>query len=79
MALFFGEWEFPSQENTIETCKVFAEYIDNGAKGDDFEGFKILYRLHDLHNGTGIFIAETTMQQKFLIMGQPSQRWENAM
>ena len=31
MALFFGEWEFPSQENTIETCKVFAEYIDNGA------------------------------------------------
>ncbi len=57
----------------------FAEYIDNDTKGDDFEGFKIFYRLHDLHNGTGIFIAEATMQQKFLIMGQPSQRWENAM
>ena len=23
MALFFGEWEFLSQENTIEICKFF--------------------------------------------------------
>ena len=71
MTLFFGEWEFPSQENTIETCKIFAEYIDNGAKGDDFEGFKILYRLHDLHNGTGVFIAEAEDTKNFLIMGHP--------
>ena len=71
MALFFGEWEFPSQENTIETCKVFAEYIDNGAKGDDFEGFKILYRLHDLHNGTGVFIAEADDTTKVFDHGAP--------
>ncbi len=27
MTLFFGDWEFPSQENTIETCEVFADYL----------------------------------------------------
>ena len=71
MGLLFGEWEFPSQENTIEACKVFAEYIDNGANGDDFEGFKIPYRLYDLHNGTSIFIDEADNTTKVFIMGHP--------
>ena len=71
MALFFGEWELPSQENTIETCKGFAEYIDNGAKGDYFECFKILYRLHDLHNGTGGCIAEADDKTKVFDHGAP--------
>ena len=32
--------------------------MDNDSTGDDFEGFKIFYRLHSLHNGTGIFVDE---------------------
>jgi len=40
--------------NLRSICWLF----DNGAKGDNFEGFKILYWLNDLHNGTGVFIAE---------------------
>ena len=71
MTLFFGEWEFPSQESTIENSKVFADYINNGAKCDDFEGFKILCRLHDLHNGTGVFIADVDDTTKVFDHGAP--------
>ncbi len=40
-------------------------------KGDDFEGFKILYRLHDLHNGTTVFIAEADDTTKVFDHGVP--------
>ena len=66
MALFFGEWEFPSQENKIETFKDFADYFNNGAKGENFEGFKILLRGHDLNNRTGVFIAEADDKTKII-------------
>tara|TARA_B100000212_G_C26899996_1_gene333293 strand:- start:210 stop:401 length:192 start_codon:yes stop_codon:yes gene_type:complete len=51
--------------------QCFEDYIDNGAKGDDFQVFKILYRLRDLHNGTGVFIAEAQIQQRFFDHGAP--------
>ena len=71
MGFIFGECEFPSQEHTIETCKVFADYLDNGAKGDNFEGFKILFWLHGLNNGTGVFIAEADYTTKVFDHGAP--------
>ena len=61
----------PHAENRIETCKVFAEYIDNVAKGNDFEGFKILNRLSDLHHGFGVLIAETDDTIKVFDHGRP--------
>ena len=60
------------------TCKFFAEYIDDGAKRDDFEGFKILYRLYDLHNGTSVFIAEAEDMIKIFDQIAPFIKWENA-
>ena len=68
MALFFWRMGIPSQENTIEICKFLSEYIDIDPKGDDFEGFKILYRLHNLNNGKDVFIAEADDTTKFLII-----------
>ena len=44
MASFFREWEFPSEEYKIKIFKVLTDFLHNGAKGDNFEGFKILYR-----------------------------------
>ena len=50
-------WNFPTVEGSWDACPPFAEYINAGAPGDNFEGFELKYRVCDPIAGRGMAIA----------------------
>ena len=38
MQTYVVHWQFPNQEAHIKGCDAFAEYLENGAEYDKFEG-----------------------------------------
>ena len=51
--------------------QVFTDYLDNVSKFDYFQGFQILYKLHNLQNVFGVFICETEYRTKVFGNGAP--------
>ena len=53
-------WTFPTVEGSWASCPGFAEYINAGCPGDQFEGFELVYRVCEPISGSGVAIAKAS-------------------
>ncbi len=53
-------WTFPTVEGSWASCPGFADYINAGCPGDQFDGFELVYRVCEPISGSGVAIAKAS-------------------
>tara|TARA_E500000081_G_scaffold63132_2_gene65463 strand:+ start:1924 stop:2358 length:435 start_codon:yes stop_codon:yes gene_type:complete len=53
-------WSFPTVEGSWQSCPGFADYINGGCPGDQFDGFALQYRVCEPISGSGVAIVQAT-------------------
>tara|TARA_S200000501_G_scaffold19114_1_gene17057 strand:- start:580 stop:906 length:327 start_codon:yes stop_codon:yes gene_type:complete len=71
MQTFIVQWQFPTQEASIAATKTFTDYVKDGSPYDDVEGFKVLNRVVNPHEGNGMAIVEASNHAKIWKWCQP--------
>ena len=49
MQTYICHWQFPDQETHMKGTEAFAGFVEGGCQGDEFEGFKVVNRVHAPH------------------------------
>ena len=49
---------FPTQEEIVKWTEAFFEYLTKGEQADNFNGFKIKWKVTDPYNGTENFVVK---------------------
>ena len=63
MQTYLVHWQFPDQESHMQGAEVFAEYVEKGCEGDQFNGFKVVNRVVNPEGANGWAIVESSNHQ----------------